>query len=137
MHHYMSILMPLPVAHRSKETSRQSTTLPWAFISAREVGVGKFRQQCLQAFTDHKALDFMFEQCKGIALKEDWDVTEHSNGPKNRKIEIKGKDDFICLTDIAKYKNPEATGLNQIAITKMKILVADHRIEGLGKEPSK
>jgi hypothetical protein len=39
---------------------------------------------------------------------------------KNRKIEIKGKEigvtsngkaDFICLTDIAKYKNPEATGL--------------------------
>lgn len=39
---------------------------------------------------------------------------------KNRKIEIKGKEigvtsdgkeDFICLTDIARYKNPEATGL--------------------------
>lgn len=39
---------------------------------------------------------------------------------KTRKIEIKGKEigvtsdgkeDFICLTDIARYKNPEATGL--------------------------
>ena len=39
---------------------------------------------------------------------------------KNRKIEVKGKEigvtstgktDFICLTNIAKYKNPEATGL--------------------------
>ena len=39
---------------------------------------------------------------------------------KNRKIEVKGKEigitsdgkeDFICLTDIARYKNSEATGL--------------------------
>lgn len=39
---------------------------------------------------------------------------------QNRKIEIKGKEigvtsdgkeDFICLTDIARYKNPEVTGL--------------------------
>ena len=29
----------------------------------------EFRQQCLQAFTDHKALDFMFDQVKAIALQ--------------------------------------------------------------------
>ena len=99
---------------------------------------------------------------------------------KNRKIEIKGKqigvashdkEDFICLTDIAKYKNSEATGLVMshwlstrytiefmglwekmhnpdfnvtevgnirsaigIAISQMKILVADHRLEQLEKD---
>jgi CRISPR-associated protein Cas1 len=30
----------------------------------------------LQAFTQHKALDFMFEQVKAIALKHDWEQTE-------------------------------------------------------------
>jgi CRISPR-associated protein Cas1 len=33
----------------------------------------EFRQQCLQAFTQHKALDFMFEEVKKIALKNDWE----------------------------------------------------------------
>ena len=29
-----------------------------------------FRQQCLQAFTDHKALDVMFDQVKALALRQ-------------------------------------------------------------------
>jgi len=30
----------------------------------------EFRQQILQAFTDHKALDYMFEQVKIVALQD-------------------------------------------------------------------
>lgn len=30
----------------------------------------EFRQQCLQAFTDHKALDVMFDQVKALALRQ-------------------------------------------------------------------
>jgi hypothetical protein len=30
--------------------------------------------QCLQLFTQHKALDFMFEEIKSIALTKDWRV---------------------------------------------------------------
>ncbi len=53
---------------------KDALILPWAFISAKEkVTEQEFRQQCLQAFTDHKALDFMFEQVKTVALKSDWE----------------------------------------------------------------
>jgi len=49
---------------------KDTLVLPWAFICAKEKATEQeFRQQCLQAFTDHKALDFMFEQVKVIALK--------------------------------------------------------------------
>jgi len=49
---------------------KDTLVLPWAFICAKENATEQeFRQQCLQAFTDHKALDFMFEQVKAIALK--------------------------------------------------------------------
>ena len=50
---------------------KDALILPWAFICAQENATEQeFRQQCLQAFTDHKALDFMFEQVKQVALKE-------------------------------------------------------------------
>ncbi|MEZ5524492.1 MAG: type I-F CRISPR-associated endonuclease Cas1f [Pseudomonadales bacterium] len=53
---------------------KDALVLPWAFICAQEgASEQEFRQQCLQAFTDHKALDFMFEQVKDIALKSDWE----------------------------------------------------------------
>ena len=53
---------------------KDAIILPWAFISAKEGATEQeFRQQCLQAFTDHKALDFMFEQVKAVALKADWE----------------------------------------------------------------
>jgi len=49
---------------------KDTLVLPWAFICAKENATEQeFRQQCLQAFTDHKALDFMFEQVKAIALQ--------------------------------------------------------------------
>ncbi|MDY0184853.1 MAG: type I-F CRISPR-associated endonuclease Cas1f [Desulfuromonadaceae bacterium] len=49
---------------------KDAIVLPWAFICAKENATGQeFRQQCLQAFTDHKALDFMFDHVKAAALK--------------------------------------------------------------------
>ena len=49
---------------------KDTLVLPWAFICAKENATEQeFRQQCLQAFTDHKALDFMFDRVKAIALK--------------------------------------------------------------------
>ena len=48
---------------------KDTLVLPWAFICAKEKATEQeFRQQCLRAFTDHKALDFMFNQVKTIAL---------------------------------------------------------------------
>ena len=50
---------------------KDAIILPWAFISAKEkMSEQEFRQQCLQKFTEHKALDFMFEQVKQQALRE-------------------------------------------------------------------
>lgn len=48
---------------------KDAIVLPWAFICAKENATEQeFRQQCLQAFADHKALDAMFDQVKAIAL---------------------------------------------------------------------
>ncbi len=48
---------------------KDAIVLPWAFICARENATEQeFRQQCLQSFTDHKALDAMFNQVKTMAL---------------------------------------------------------------------
>ena len=49
---------------------KDALVLPWAFICAKEgASHQEFRQQCLQAFADHKALDAMFKQVKEMALK--------------------------------------------------------------------
>lgn len=49
---------------------KDALVLPWAFICAKENATEQeFRQQILQAFTDHKALDYMFEQVKKVALQ--------------------------------------------------------------------
>lgn len=49
---------------------KDTLVLPWAFICAKENATEQeFRQQCLQAFTDHEALDFMFKQVKAVALQ--------------------------------------------------------------------
>ncbi|MBV1883429.1 MAG: type I-F CRISPR-associated endonuclease Cas1f [Pseudomonadales bacterium] len=57
---------------------KDTLVLPWAFICAKEgASEQEFRQQCLQVFTQHKALDFMFEQVKLIALEY-----HPSKGPK-------------------------------------------------------
>lgn len=48
---------------------KDTLVLPWAFICAKEgANEQEFRQQCLQAFTDNKALDFMFNAVKAAAL---------------------------------------------------------------------
>ena len=55
---------------------KDAIVLPWAFICAQENATEQeFRQQVLQAFTDNKALDFMFEQVKTVAL-HDWSNSE-------------------------------------------------------------
>ncbi|MDD5266842.1 MAG: type I-F CRISPR-associated endonuclease Cas1f [Methylococcales bacterium] len=52
---------------------KDAIVLPWAFISAKEkASEQEFRQQILQKFTEHKALDFMFEQVKQQAMRDDW-----------------------------------------------------------------
>ncbi len=49
---------------------KDAIVLPWAFICAKENSTEQeFRQQVLQKFTDHKSLDFMFEQVKKVALQ--------------------------------------------------------------------
>jgi len=48
---------------------KDAIILPWAFISASENSTEQqFRQQCLQAFTNHKVLDYMFNQVKTAAI---------------------------------------------------------------------
>jgi CRISP-associated protein Cas1 len=54
---------------------KDAIILPLAFICAKDNATAQqFRQQCLQAFVDHKALDFMFDQVKAVALKTDWET---------------------------------------------------------------
>lgn len=61
---------------------KDAIVLPWAFICAKENATEQeFRQQCLQAFTDHKALEFMFDEVKTIALNTEWE-TENSGESK-------------------------------------------------------
>ncbi|HFB66926.1 MAG TPA: type I-F CRISPR-associated endonuclease Cas1 [Aeromonadales bacterium] len=49
---------------------KDTLILPWAFICAKEGATEQeFRQQCLQNFTQHKALDFMFDSVKQAALQ--------------------------------------------------------------------
>ena len=49
---------------------KDAIVLPWAFVCAKENATEQeFRQQILQKFTDHKALDFMFDTVKSLALQ--------------------------------------------------------------------
>lgn len=49
---------------------KDAIVLPWAFVCAKEnTTEQEFRQQVLQKFTDHKALDFMFDTVKEMALQ--------------------------------------------------------------------
>ena len=48
---------------------KDAIVLPWAFICAKEgMKEQEFRQQILQKFTEHNALDFMFDTVKKQAL---------------------------------------------------------------------
>ena len=52
---------------------KDALILPWSFICAKgKYSEQEFRQQILQIFTKSKALDFMFNKVKEIALKQDW-----------------------------------------------------------------
>ncbi|MDQ7015903.1 MAG: type I-F CRISPR-associated endonuclease Cas1f, partial [Gammaproteobacteria bacterium] len=47
---------------------KDALILPWAFICAKEGATEQeFRQQCLQNFSRHKALDFMFDAVKEVS----------------------------------------------------------------------
>lgn len=49
---------------------KDALVLPWAFVCAKEQASEQaFRQQCLKAFQEHKALDFMFDSVKNLALE--------------------------------------------------------------------
>ncbi|RUO43086.1 subtype I-F CRISPR-associated endonuclease Cas1 [Aliidiomarina taiwanensis] len=57
---------------------KDTIILPWAFISAQENATEQeFRQQCLQSFTKHKALEFMFNEVKAAALA--FEINNESN----------------------------------------------------------
>jgi len=48
---------------------KDTLILPWAFICAKEGATeNEFRQQCLLNFSNHNALDFMFDTVKDISL---------------------------------------------------------------------
>ncbi|GAW94643.1 MULTISPECIES: type I-F CRISPR-associated endonuclease Cas1f [Colwellia] len=64
---------------------KDAIVLPWAFICAKENATEQeFRQQILQAFTDHKALDFMFEQVKSVALAHGEDESGENSLEKTK-----------------------------------------------------
>ncbi len=49
---------------------KDTLILPWAFICAKEgASEQDFRQQCLQNFTQHKALEFMFDSVKNLSVE--------------------------------------------------------------------
>jgi CRISPR-associated protein Cas1 len=49
---------------------KDALILPWAFICAKEhVTEQEFRQQCLQNFIKHNALDFMFNAVKQVSME--------------------------------------------------------------------
>ena len=53
---------------------KDALILPTAFICANNnFTEQQFRQKCLQIFIKYKAMDFMFEQVKQIALTKEWD----------------------------------------------------------------
>ena len=54
---------------------KDALVLPLAFICASEnLSEQEFRQECLNMFTKHKALDYQFEVVKQIAMTKDWSV---------------------------------------------------------------
>lgn len=54
---------------------KDAVVLPWAFVCAKENATEQeFRQQVLQAFIEHKSMEFMFNTIKAIALNEPQDT---------------------------------------------------------------
>ncbi|MBR7800392.1 type I-F CRISPR-associated endonuclease Cas1f [Undibacterium fentianense] len=75
---------------------KDAIVLPWAFICAKEnASEQEFRQQCLQSFTNHKALDFMFDQIKEIALRGDAEQDLSEQAPLTGTEQSEKRDDDI------------------------------------------
>ena len=56
---------------------KDALVLPWAFIAAQEKFTEQeFRNECLHAFTKHKAMDLMFNTVKGLS-EESFDPNKH------------------------------------------------------------
>jgi len=54
---------------------KDALVLPLAFICAAEnMSEQQFRQECLNMFTKHKALDYQFEVVKNLAMTKNWEV---------------------------------------------------------------
>jgi CRISPR-associated protein Cas1 len=54
---------------------KDALVLPLAFICAAEnLSEQQFRQECLNMFTKHKALDYQFEVVKELAMTKHWEV---------------------------------------------------------------
>lgn len=54
---------------------KDALVLPLAFICAAEnMSEQQFRQECLNMFTKHKALDYQFEVVKQLAMTTDWEA---------------------------------------------------------------
>ena len=54
---------------------KDALVLPLSFICASEnLSEQEFRQECLNYFTQYKALDEMFVVVKDLALKRDWEI---------------------------------------------------------------
>ena len=54
---------------------KDALVLPLAFICAAEnLSEQQFRQECLNMFTKHKALDYQFEVVKELAMTKNWEV---------------------------------------------------------------
>jgi CRISPR-associated protein Cas1 len=67
---------------------KDAIVLPWAFICAKEkMTEQEFRQQILQKFTERKALDFMFEQVKQQALRENFLKDEENKTVRGELVE--------------------------------------------------
>lgn len=78
---------------------KDAIVLPWAFICAKENATEQeFRQQCLQSFTNHKALDFMFDQVKELALRGNPEEQAIENSVATSESEML-EDDLIVEDD--------------------------------------
>ena len=67
---------------------KDTLVLPWAFICAKEGATEQeFRQQCLQNFTQHKALDFMFDTVKQLSLENTRQNSEQETEAEKNLIE--------------------------------------------------
>ncbi len=63
---------------------KDTLILPWAFICAKEGATEQeFRQQCLQNFTKHKALDFMFDSVKQLSVEHAQHKVKQDNHEQN------------------------------------------------------